>query len=68
MATGLESKLMEDRAETLRRRIAAHLCYLAVGSDIQTVRLIRREIAMNETELTVIEQKPEALSSKRIKS
>jgi hypothetical protein len=48
---------MEDRAETLHRRIAAHRCYLAVGSDIQTVRLILREIAMNETELTMIEQK-----------
>jgi hypothetical protein len=62
---------MEGRAETLRRRIAAHrCCYLAVGSDIQTVRLILHEIAMNETELTVIEQKafkPEAPPSRELR-
>ena len=51
---------MEDRAELLRRRIAAHRLYLATGGDIELLRKIMREIAIDEIELAAIEQRKRA--------
>jgi hypothetical protein len=45
---------VEDRTEILRRRIAAYRCYLTVGGDIHTVRLVLNDIAMHEAELAAI--------------
>jgi hypothetical protein len=56
---------MEDRGEILRRRIAAHRCYLTVGADLAIVRLFLRQIAADEAELALIKmrnQKPEPLA------
>jgi hypothetical protein len=45
---------MKDRAEILRRRIAAYRCYLTMSTDVAIVRQFLREIAMDEAELAAI--------------
>jgi hypothetical protein len=45
---------MKDRAEILRRRIAAYRCHLTMSTDVVIVRQFLREIAIDEGELTTI--------------
>jgi hypothetical protein len=45
---------VETRVEMLRRRVAAYRCYLVAGTDINIVRQILREIAIDEAELAVL--------------
>jgi hypothetical protein len=56
---------METRAENLRRRIDAYRCYLAVGGDIQTVRLILKEVARHEAELAAIANEAKDIEQQR---
>jgi hypothetical protein len=59
---------MEDRTEILRRRIDAYRCYLAVGGDIQTVRMILSEVTVHEAELAAIERRsdnPRAVANEK---
>ena len=46
---------MDDRAQTIRRRIALYNRYIAVGVDASAVRLYRYLITVNEAELAEIE-------------
>lgn len=46
-----------DRAEILRRRVNAYRCYLAVGGNIETVRIVLNEVAACEVELAAIERR-----------
>jgi hypothetical protein len=50
----LHCEAMESRTEILHRQIDAYRCYLAVGADINIVRIILSEIARHEAELTGI--------------
>jgi hypothetical protein len=50
-----------DRAEILRRRVDAYRCYLAVGGDIETVRIVLNEVAACEVELAAIERRSDKL-------
>ncbi len=47
---------MKNRTEALRRRIETHRYYLAVGGDIELMRLMLRDIAGLEAELAHIEK------------
>jgi len=46
---------VETRVEMLRRRVAAYRCYLVAGTDINIVRQILREIAIDHIAVNVVD-------------
>ena len=48
---------MDDRAQTIRRRLALYHRYLAIGLDASVIQLYQHLITINEEELAEIERR-----------